>query len=142
MGIDMQIGGEHSGHAHEKSDVNVRVPAMVVIGLAVLTAVGMIVSWLVFDHYSARQRAAAKPASPLAATLPKEPPAPQLQVDPRLDLKKLRSEEEQILSSYGWMDKNTGVVRIPIDRAIQILAEKGLPARQQAETSQPDRARE
>lgn len=137
----MQPTAQHPGQAHEKSDVNVRAPAMVVLGLAVLTAIGMLVSWATFNHYSARQRAAATPASPLADTLPKEPPAPHLQVDPQLDLRTLRAEEAQILKSYSWLDKNTGIVRIPIDRAMEIIADRGLPTRPQTESSQADQSK-
>jgi hypothetical protein len=41
----------------------------------------------------------------------------------------LRAEEDEILGSYGWIDRERGIVRVPIDRAITLLAQKGLPAR-------------
>jgi len=42
-------------------------------------------------------------------------------------LRDLRRTEDAALSSYGWVDRQTGVVRIPIDRAIDLVAEKGIP---------------
>ena len=39
------------------------------------------------------------------------------------------SEENKVLDHYAWVDQNAGVVRIPIERAIDVLAEKGLPYR-------------
>jgi hypothetical protein len=36
-----------------------------------------------------------------------------------------------MLSSYGWLDRNAGVVRIPIDRAMKMTVERGLPVRQE-----------
>jgi len=60
----------------------------------------------------------------------KLPPEPRLQVAPALDLQQMRAAEDQILNSYGWVDRTNGVVRIPIDRAMDILAQRGLPARQ------------
>jgi hypothetical protein len=41
----------------------------------------------------------------------------------------MRADEDQILGSYGWIDRERGIVRLPIDRAIALLAEKGLPER-------------
>ncbi len=44
--------------------------------------------------------------------------------------RQLRKEENKVLDHYAWVDQNAGVVRIPIERAIDVLAEKGLPYRQ------------
>ena len=41
----------------------------------------------------------------------------------------VRAKEDPILYSYGWVDKNAGIAHIPIQRAIDIVAQKGLPAR-------------
>jgi hypothetical protein len=56
-------------------------------------------------------------------------PEPRLQIAPREDLRELRSREEAELHSYAWVDKTNGVVRIPIDRAMNLLLERGLPVR-------------
>jgi hypothetical protein len=57
------------------------------------------------------------------------PPQPRLQTDPFTDITALRAKEREVLDEYAWVDKNTGVVRIPIERAIDVLAERGLPHR-------------
>ena len=54
--------------------------------------------------------------------------APQLQLAPRDDLRAFRAREDQLLNSYGWIDKTAGVARIPISRAMELLIERGLPA--------------
>jgi hypothetical protein len=54
-------------------------------------------------------------------------PEPRLQATPGADLKTLRAEEERELSSYGWVDRSAGVVRIPIDRAMELIMQRGLP---------------
>ena len=59
------------------------------------------------------------------------PPEPRLQTNPRDDLRDLRMHEDQVLTSYGWVDKNAGVVRIPIDEAMKIVVKQGLPVRQE-----------
>jgi hypothetical protein len=56
-----------------------------------------------------------------------------LQIDAHNELRQMRAAEEAALNSYGWVDKESGRVRIPIERAMDILAEKGLPARKQEE---------
>jgi hypothetical protein len=62
----------------------------------------------------------------------KRPPAPQLEVTEPLDLARERAAEDKLLTSYGWVDKQNGIVRIPIERAIDMVAQQGLPARTQA----------
>ena len=56
------------------------------------------------------------------------PPEPRLQAEPKIELKDLRESEDLILSSYGILDPEKGIARIPIDKAIDIVAGKGLPS--------------
>jgi hypothetical protein len=58
-------------------------------------------------------------------------PKPTLQSDDVVDLAKMRSDEDEILSTYGWVDQKNGVARIPIDEAMKMVAQQGLPARPQ-----------
>ncbi len=60
------------------------------------------------------------------------PPAPTLQRTPRLDLQRFRAAEDEVLNSYSWIDRQRGIVHVPIEVAIDILARQGLPGRQQA----------
>jgi hypothetical protein len=71
------------------------------------------------------------PASPFANARVL-PPAPRLQTGPRLDLQHLKQTQQELLHSYGWVDKSAGVVRIPIDRAMDLLVQRGLPVRSNA----------
>jgi hypothetical protein len=59
----------------------------------------------------------------------KEPPAPRLQTSPVHDLVELRARDGAALHEYAWVDREAGVVRIPIERAIEVLSARGLPAR-------------
>ncbi len=65
-------------------------------------------------------------AFPVDTTSFKEP---VLQIDPVGDLKAYKAKEEALLNSYGWVDKDAGIARIPIERAIELTAQKGLPYR-------------
>lgn len=55
------------------------------------------------------------------------PPAPLLQTAPAADLRALRAEEAARLDSYGWVDRDTGVVHIPIAQAMKEVVAKGIP---------------
>jgi hypothetical protein len=52
-------------------------------------------------------------------------------VNPREDLRDLRAQENQTLNGYSWVDRNTGVVRIPIADAMKLTIQRGLPSRPQ-----------
>jgi hypothetical protein len=82
----------------------------------------------------ARAVLAAPPAAPSIAdgrvesgTL--EPPPPSLLVSEPIVLRAFRQQEDQTLSTYGWIDKSAGIVRLPIERAKALVLERGLPAR-------------
>ena len=120
---------EHPVH-RETSDVDIRGVVRFVIGLIVA---GVVIHVLVWFMYSYFRRESARPVAseyPLAATAMRRlPPEPRLQTDPRDDLANLRRSEEQLLTSYGWVDRNAGIVHIPIDRAMKLIVERGLPSR-------------
>jgi hypothetical protein len=54
-------------------------------------------------------------------------PAPKLQPDPVADYHVYQLSDHEILNSYGWVDQNAGLTRIPIDRAMDLLVQRGLP---------------
>ena len=75
------------------------------------------------------------PLSPLAN--PEQlPPTPRLQVSSGQDLKELRAKEAAPLQGYHWVNKDLGVVGIPVERAIELLAQRGLPAREETKPAQ------
>ncbi len=87
--------------------------------------------WAMFDFLFAREDAknAEQPGGRMMNERQKLPPEPRLQAEPKIELKDLRADEDAILNSYGWVDPNKGIVRIPIDQAIDIVAQKGLPSK-------------
>jgi hypothetical protein len=125
----------HADVAHEASDFNFRAVVTFGGGLLVLGAVVYFVVWLFFGYLTRRaDRASADLAYPLAVGQDDRlPPEPRLQANPRQDLKDLREAEEARLKSYGWVDRDAGVVRIPIDEAMKLTLQRGLPARQATE---------
>ncbi len=57
------------------------------------------------------------------------PPEPRLQADAAADQRLMREEEDAVLNGYGWVDRPKGVIRLPIDRAMDVLVRHGLPSR-------------
>ncbi|MDZ4860161.1 MAG: hypothetical protein SGI88_14385 [Candidatus Hydrogenedentes bacterium] len=55
------------------------------------------------------------------------PPLPRLQEHPVLDLQAFREQEKARIDEYKWVDKVAGIVQIPVDQALEIVAEQGLP---------------
>ena len=120
---------------HEEHDVNVFAITKFGIGLTIMLIVTLFVLWGLLNYFKTRVTAEFTPA-PETRTAPrvsKVPPAPRLQENPRIDLRAIRAEENKQLDSYGWIDREHGVVRIPVARAMDILAQRGLPARPQTE---------
>lgn len=122
---------------HETTDAEV---GLVVKFAIFLTVVSLIVAVLMvgFHKYlDAREQAAKAPRHPMAAGQVRPlPPPPRLQSSPFTDLTEFRQEENRLLNRYGWVDRNAGIVRIPVERAIEVLAERGLPHRTAAETTE------
>jgi hypothetical protein len=122
----------HETVHHEESDVNIGGLFGFAAGLTAVVVVVCFVVWILFSFYAAREGQSSPAEFPLAAQQENRlPPEPRLQTNPRQDLSDLRSQEDQILASYGWVDKNAGTVRIPIEQAMKLALERGLPARQQ-----------
>jgi hypothetical protein len=116
-------GTSHPGTGHERRDVVFRPIVAAGIGLALLIVAAAIGMNRLFEYLAAREAAESRPASPLAAGLaPRLPPDPRLQSAPIKDLEELRAAEDEILTGYGWVDREQGIVRIPIERAMDLLA--------------------
>ncbi|MGB7190361.1 MAG: hypothetical protein WBD10_09515 [Acidobacteriaceae bacterium] len=65
-------------------------------------------------------------------------PTPRLQTDNGTqDLVDLHRREDLLLDHYSWVDQSNGKVRIPIDRAMEIIAQRGLPVEQKTGPQEP-----
>ena len=124
--------GEPAAPHHETSDINIRGVLAFGLGLIVIGIVLHLAVWVLFTYFNSREAFRAAPEFPLAVSQgARVPPEPRLQIHPREDLQDLRASEDAILNSYGWVDKNAGIVRIPIDEAMKLTLQRGLPARQE-----------
>ena len=129
------MSGSKNGVRFEKRDINER--SAFWFGFWIL-AVMVVVAFLMKPLYnllSKRETAAQAPAAYVLATDPGalEPSGPRLQVKPELDIGAFRAQEDAILASYAWVDKERGVVRIPVVEAMRLVAERGVPVFPQTE---------
>jgi hypothetical protein len=110
----------------EKEDIRATPVLKFLAGLAVTCVV---VAFLLLWFYGAMRSyvAGLQPTPPhMTFDAKRAPVGPLLQENPNPDLRLLQAEEVHTLSSYGWMDKDRGVVRIPVEEAMRILAARGL----------------
>ena len=146
MSNEIHSENQHGNGGYERQDIGV---AGVLYFLAGLAAAGLIIYFVVAGIYAyleKRSEAEQAPVNPLVTNAPADTrklavdykdylkqnfPNPQLEIDERSQLDKIRTDEAQTLSTYDWIDKNAGTVRIPIDRAMDLIAQRGLPVRGQ-----------
>jgi hypothetical protein len=128
---DNEYGPTPAGAQYEHTDID---PSMgyrfaVWLALAMLVSVGVVYGafWAFEGQREARDAAAQQ--FPLAAGVEKDPPLPRLQTQPFKDIYQLREGENERLETYGWVDKEGGIVRMPIERAMELVVERAMPAR-------------
>jgi len=138
----------HAEEGFEQQDLTAQGVFAFLISLAVG---GLLVYFVVLGLYhfmDARQRSRQPQLSPLVKQMeantrivsPEEItkfPQPRLERNERIEINDFRLKEEQTLNSYGWVDEKAGVVRIPIERAMQLVAQRGLPTTPKAGTVPP-----
>lgn len=123
------INGESS--AHELKDAPVRGIVYTLAGLALMAA---LVGGLVYGifAYLADNPQSAAPPNPMAVTGAQQfPPEPRIEDHPAVEIQQIHQMEDKILGTYGWTDKSRGIVRIPIDKAMDLQLERGFPTRKE-----------
>jgi hypothetical protein len=100
--------------------------------LVVVSFISMIVLFKVFAYY---QPTFDDPVPALASARVTSN-APRLQIDPPAQKIALELNHKDILSSYGWVDEQVKVARIPIDRALALVSQGQLPVINQEQTAQ------
>ena len=126
---------------YEHTDISTRGVLYFLAGLAVFGALAYLAAAGVYSYLDKRSAAEQTPVNPLVTNAPADTrhiaddypksafPNPRLETDERGQLDGDRLKEEQTLSTYDYIDKNAGTVRIPIDRAMDLIAQRGLPVR-------------
>ncbi|MFZ0916574.1 MAG: hypothetical protein WAN04_06745 [Candidatus Udaeobacter sp.] len=111
---------------HERKDVDVISLFTIVFTLFLASAVIFLVVTDMMHYLKLHEPSKTSGQANIPATRTAEFPPPRLEVKPGAGLAKLRAAEDFDLNSYGWVDRDAGIVRIPIDRAIQVILQRGL----------------
>jgi len=123
-------------HVHyEHGDVNAVSLTRFGIGMAFLILIFLFSLAGLFRYFAKRAAEVQAPVPPMGSMGQKLPPEPRLEPHPSLDMQELRADEDRILHQYAWIDPDKGVVRIPVERAMDLILEKSLlPARPESAT--------
>lgn len=131
---------QHENHGNdlgfERQDLGSGPVIGFIISLVVVGVLTYYVLWGMFHFLDAFERNHQRPVSPMAhaetdtrivtpATI-QQFPEPRLEDNERTELNNFRYVEEEKLNSYGWVDQNAGVAHIPIERAMELVAQRGL----------------
>jgi len=104
-------------NAVERSDADARLLSALALGVAAFLIAAPFLIWAIY------------PSAPRLGRVPPDlpqPPAPRLQTAPKADLDRLRGSENRQLNSFGWVDRDKQIGRIPIDDAMKLLSQRGL----------------
>jgi hypothetical protein len=122
-----------SGGSHKIEVEPDRVSTGTVVGFGVLLAALAVVAMLavvalfkLLDRGAEKTDAVTVAGAGLQNQPDRLPPAPRLQISGTVHWEEYRAAEEQRLTTYGWMDRPSGAVHIPIDRAMALVLERGV----------------
>jgi hypothetical protein len=136
--MTQENASEAAGPRYEVRDANVRRLLQFGASLCVVIALALFGMAKLMAYLTARQPGG--PPIPPFATTQHLPPSPRLQITPRLDLVQKREAENTVLNSYAWIERPNGTVRIPIDRAMDLIAARLQTSRKLATDVQHDQA--
>lgn len=120
---------ENPKHRHETREAVPRYILYFAGAVAITVIAGFVVSWLTLIYFRHHQKYPAPESAISRGRVLPPPGMPQLQARPNADLQVYLNKQHEILDSYGWVNRKKGVVRIPIQRAMDVLLQQGLPAR-------------
>jgi hypothetical protein len=129
----------NADESYEHQDLKAGGIIYFLVSLVVVTVICMFGLDAFYHYLDHRERATQEPVNPLVKKVPEDTrhvkpgypeaafPSPRLEEDERGQLTGFLANEDEILYSYGWVDEKSGTVRIPIDRAMDLLLQRGLP---------------
>jgi hypothetical protein len=121
--------GTHESHPvlnHETTDVTLKGTTRLAVLTFVVIGVVMLLMYGLWGFLARHERALDQPPPPMAVKGygSRVPPVPRLQSLPRDDLQRFRDAQTAALETYGWVDRNAGIVRLPIERAMDLVVER------------------
>lgn len=124
---------------HDDREIEVKGLARLGVMLVLIVAAAAAMMWLFGGLLQREERSQQRELPPIAMGRSDTPPEPRLQPRPPEGLAELRVHEDEVLGRYRWVDPARGVVGIPIERAMELLADRPPPSRDPAQA--PDEPR-
>ena len=116
----------------EQEDLSSRSALYFLAGLVLVCVVVYLIVFGMYrflDSYATADTRAVTPEN--AETFPQ----PRLEENERTQLRSFIEDQDRTLATYDWLDKDRGTVRIPIDRAMELIAQRGLPVHEEGASS-------
>jgi hypothetical protein len=109
----------------ESGEADIRTRALIgaVAGFGVLVVLAGVGAWFLVRSWAEGGTGSEPPSRPVPAV------GPVLQLSPPKDLATLRAREEKLLQSTEWIDRDKGLARIPVEKAMELLAKRANPPR-------------
>lgn len=123
------IDPESLQRRHEVGDVPLRPLLLFAGGLLVSAVVIHLALWWLLQAWEGPRELGLQPVIPPSLVTPVPMAGPGIEPFPWAELDALLTNQRERLTTYAWVDRENGVVRIPLERAMQLLVERGLPAR-------------
>ena len=120
-------GVAHPDVQFEESDITASNVLLAGFGVLAGIWIAVVLLHFVFNFFAQYRAEVSPPPIPLASERNTLPPAPRIQAAPQMDLREVRAYEDSELHKYGWVDRQKGIVTIPIERAMQLIAARGIP---------------
>jgi hypothetical protein len=128
----------HEGVEFEREDLGAGGIFAFLVGLAIVGFFMHLILLGMYNYLDAYEKTHQRQPNPIARSTspdmrkaePQEAdkfPTPRLEINERAQLNDKRLKEEETLDTYGWVDQKAGVAHIPIDRAMDVIAQQGLP---------------
>jgi hypothetical protein len=131
---DQEYAVTPPGSTYEHTDANVWIIVKFLFWLAISAVIIHVGLGLLYALLIEQAEETGEQRYPLATAQGERlPPTPRLQQFPRNELYQFREGEETFLEGYGWMNKEAGIVHIPIEDAMRLMVERGLPSRTPAD---------
>jgi hypothetical protein len=149
MNRDTTKHGNADGHgSYEPGDLAPSSILYFLLTLGVAIVISLCVLRGVYVYLDHREKADQTPVNPLVTRVPEDTrhiapgypqsvfPSPKLEEDERGQLNSIITNEQNTLYTYGWVDEKAGTVHIPIERAMDLIVQRGLPVRPQGAASE------
>lgn len=125
-GAHQPLSSEAAGHEVTDASLDGAMKFVVITAAFLAACFGLV--WVMMHQLDSREVALDVKPSPVSGRQgDRLPPLPRLQTLPYQDLAAFERSEASSVDTWAWVDKSRGIAQIPVNRAIEILAERGLP---------------